>query len=69
MGKRIECEVRAAKVPFNGQMIDGVEVTCTDCDHVETAGGTSEKSVKRCLAMMRENCPEGEDNYYVSDDE
>lgn len=69
MSKRIECEVKAAEVEFNGRLIDGVEVTCTDCGHVETAGGTSDKSVKRCLAQMRDNCPEGKDNYYVSDDD
>lgn len=69
MGRRIECEVRSKQVEFNGRMIDGVEVTCTDCGHVETAGGESSASVRRCLAQMRENCPEGEDNFYVGDDE
>ena len=69
MGRKIDCEVQAAEVEFNGQLIDGVEVTCTNCGHVETAGGTSERSVKRCLAMMRENCPEDEENYYVVDDD
>ena len=29
--------------------------------------GTGEKSIKRCLILMREQCPEDEANFYVED--
>lgn len=67
--KSIPCEIRGVDVEFQGRTIDGVEATCTDCGHTETAGGTGDKSVKRCLALMRENCPENGNNFYVADDE
>lgn len=69
MGRRVDCEVRHATVNFNGRNYDGVEVTCTECGHAEEAAGESDKSVRRCLAQMRDNCPEGESNFYVADDE
>lgn len=66
---RIECEVRAA-TPTNGQGVrqDGVEVECGDCGHCETAFGTGPKSVRRALIKLRDNCPEGETNFYVAAD-
>lgn len=67
--RKVPCEVEDAQVEFNDRLIDGVSVTCTDCGHEETAGGTSEASVKRCLAQMGENCPEGERNFYVDAEE
>jgi hypothetical protein len=30
--------------------------------------GTSEASVRRCLVMLREECPRGERNFYVDAD-
>ena len=67
MGNKVDCEVRGVEVEFNGRPIDGVEATCTQCGHTEESGGTSNKSVKRCLVMMRRNCPQNEENFYVSD--
>jgi len=52
-----------------GRMIDGVVAICTRCDHEVESYGTSERSVKRCLALMREECPEGESNFYVDENE
>jgi hypothetical protein len=65
MGRRIPCEVRSTDV----EGVPGVEVTCTDCGNVTTSKGETDRSVRRCLALMREECPEGEDNYYVDADE
>lgn len=46
--------------------IDGVEATCSRCGHVTESYGTSEASVKRCLAKLREECPRHEKNWYVA---
>ena len=34
-------------------------------DHSTESYGTGDKSVKRCLALMRDECPMGENNFYV----
>lgn len=69
MGKRIECTVDHA-IALDGDYgtVMGVRVTCPRCDHSTEAFGTSARSVRRCLARMREECPLDEENYYVTDD-
>jgi ribosomal protein S27E len=53
----------------SGNFIDGVTVTCERCGHQTESFGTSDSSVRRCLVLLREECPEGENNFYVTDDE
>lgn len=66
---RIDCEVNYDTMENDeGITVDGVFVTCSRCGHVVESYGTGEKSVKRCLALMREECPRGEKNYYNADD-
>jgi hypothetical protein len=45
--------------------VEGVEVTCDRCGHCEESFGTDEASLRRCAALLRENCPQGESNFYV----
>lgn len=49
--------------------LEGVQVECGRCGHVEEAFGTSESSILSCAARLRENCPRGEKNFYVTDDD
>lgn len=51
-----------------GQLVPGCVATCSQCQHKEESFGDGIKSQKRCLAMLRENCPEGESNFYVNPD-
>jgi hypothetical protein len=51
----------------DGREIDSVEVTCKRCDHTTQSYGDSAASVRRCLVLLREECPRGESNYYVAD--
>jgi hypothetical protein len=46
----------------------GRRATCTRCGEQQESFGTEEASVKRCLVLLRENCPKGEQNFYVSAD-
>jgi hypothetical protein len=65
---RVDCEVSYVTLTNdNGIDVDGVEVVCSRCGHKTQSFGTGERSVKRCLALMREECPEGECNFYVGD--
>lgn len=48
--------------------VEGVEVTCDRCGHSEESYGTSEGSLQRCAARLREYYPRGEDNFYIVDE-
>ncbi len=65
---KVACEVEEVLIDDNGREQPGVEVTCTRCDHVTQSFGTSEKSVKRCLVLLREECPNNENNFYSVDE-
>ena len=45
-----------------------VEVTCGRCGHSVRSWGDSDSSVRRCLVLLREECPEGENNFYIAED-
>jgi hypothetical protein len=51
----------------NGRMIEGVEATCTRCGHTTESFGTSDASIRRCLILLREECPKEERNFYVEE--
>ena len=46
-----------------------VSATCLICGHTTESRGTSERSVRRCLALLRDECPAGEENFYDCDDD
>ena len=49
--------------------VDSIQVTCSRCDHTTESFGTGTASVKRCLALLREECPNCENNYYYGERE
>lgn len=49
----------------DGRELEGVCAQCDRCGYETESFGTSEASVKRCLVLMREECPQGETNYYI----
>lgn len=62
------CEVEECLVKNKeGRLIPGVVVTCGRCEHATESCGTGENSIKRCFALMREECPQGEENFYVEE--
>lgn len=66
---RVDCEVVEVELETeSGKSVEGVEVTCLRCGHATQSYGTSDASVKRCLVLLREECPEDEKNYYVVDE-
>jgi hypothetical protein len=52
-----------------GHCTEGVQATCSRCEHVTESFGSSDVSVRRCLALSREECPKGERNSYVGEEE
>lgn len=62
---KVACDVFETELDGDHGTVDGVEATCSRCDHTTQSFGTSEASVRRCLVLMREECPRGEDNFYI----
>lgn len=65
---KVECEVEETELEGDiGRVIEGVRATCERCGHETESFGTGENSVKRCLVLMREQCPNNETNFYVGE--
>jgi hypothetical protein len=67
---KIKCEI-SEEVRDNdeGHEQECVVATCSRCDHQEESWGTSESSIRRCLVLLRENCPRDERNFYSVSEE
>jgi hypothetical protein len=65
----MEVPVTIEEVELEGDhgMVDGVEATCTRCGHTTESFGTGDPSRRRCLALLREECPNEERNFYVEE--
>lgn len=70
MGTRTECVIEhdVALEAEDGRTVIGVRATCTCCDAMTEAFGTTSASVRRALARMHEECEEGEGSFFYSDD-
>lgn len=67
---QVAAEIEEADIEDEADQIrPGICATCTRCGHETLSYGTSEASIKRCLALLREECPQGETNFYVADDD
>jgi hypothetical protein len=64
---KIKCEVTEVTLQGDRGEVDGVMATCSRCDHSTESFGTGDNSVKRCLVLLKEGCPQGENNYYVEE--
>ena len=66
---RVVCDVEEVTLTNDeGLDVESVEATCRKCGHVTESFGTDDPSIKRCLALMREECPKGQWNFYVGGD-
>lgn len=66
---RVECEVSTVQLEGDYVEVEGVTAECPRCSHQTESFGTSDASIKRCLVLMREECPRDENNYYVASGE
>jgi hypothetical protein len=48
-----------------GGVIPGLLLTCDKCGHTVEVYGTSGVSARRGAIMLRDECPDGDDNFYV----
>jgi hypothetical protein len=64
---RVSCSIQFTELENDdGLTVEAVCATCSRCDHETQSFGTSARSIRRCL-LMREECPEGEDNFYTGE--
>lgn len=63
---RVECEFVLIELEDDfGNTQPSVKAICSECGHEVESYGQSSGSMSRCLAVMRDECPEGRRNYYV----
>lgn len=55
---------RSQQMNEEGLLVDGVTVSCNRCGESKFSFGTTERSTKRCLALLSENCPKDQNNFY-----
>ena len=61
----VDCDITDIEMDgSNGYPVASVLAECRICGFVTSSYGTSEASIRRCLAMMREECPRRQRNYY-----
>ena len=64
----VNCKVRRVDLENEeGIMVPGLEVECTKCGHTTESFGQRGRSLRRCLALMGETCPD-EDNFYTTEE-
>jgi hypothetical protein len=67
---KVKCSVGDIElVGEHSDQIPSICVTCDRCDHQVEVFGQSMRSVRRGLIMLREECPMGEGNFYVAEEE
>ena len=65
---KIKCSIEETYLENDsGIEVESVIATCSKCGHTTESFGTSEASIKRCLAIMNDECPRGENNFYIED--
>jgi len=52
----------------HGGDVPSVIVECSRCGHSTESFGTGEASIRRCLVLLRQECPNDEDNWYYDED-
>jgi tRNA(Ile2) C34 agmatinyltransferase TiaS len=62
---RVRCAVEHFDMVGKYGLVPGTCAMCPRCGHSTESFGESDASIKRCLVLMRKECPEGESNYYV----
>ena len=62
---RVYCEIEEVELDGDYTTVEGVEAPCQRCLHTTESYGTDEPSIRRCLALMREECPRKESNFYI----
>jgi hypothetical protein len=66
---RVPVEIEEIELDGDHAPVPSIQATCQRCGHETQSFGTSEKSVKRCLVLLRKECRNEESNFYVASEE
>ena len=62
----VNCELEFGDMENDsGDVVEGVSATCSRCGHTTESFGTGMRSIRRCLVLMRDECPYNEENFYT----
>jgi hypothetical protein len=63
---RVRCKVVYGKAENDyGREMPCVRAICSKCDSETMSFGQGDASTKRCLVLLRQQCPRGENNLYT----
>jgi hypothetical protein len=65
---KVQVEIEEIELEGDYAPVPSVCARCSRCGHETESYGTGTGSVKRCLVLLREECPEDENNFYVADE-
>jgi hypothetical protein len=65
---QVTCSIEETEMEGDYGTLPGVVALCLRCGNETHSFGQTGRSVRRCLVLMREACPNHENNYYVADD-
>lgn len=68
MTRRVRCTIEEVELKGDYGPVDGVEATCSRCEHAAEAFGTHAAAIRRALVTLREECPNHEDNFYFDEE-
>lgn len=60
----VRVEVIYTELDGDYGMVDGIEVSCSKCSHYVEVFGQHEGSINKACAMLNEECPNNENNFY-----
>lgn len=66
---RVKATSETVEIDGDYVSVEGIRLTCERCGHEVEVYGTEERSLLRAAVMLKEECPKGERNYYVVDDD
>jgi len=61
---KIQCQIDQIELDGDYGSVMSVQATCSKCGHSTKSYGTGQSSINRCLALLNEGCPSGENNLY-----
>jgi hypothetical protein len=65
---RITASIEEVELDGEFGLVAGVAATCNKCDHSTESFGTEGGSIRRCLVLLREECPGKEGNFYMEEE-
>lgn len=64
---KVDVEIDEEEIEGDYRTIDGLRLTCLRCSHTTEVFGRSVESAHRGALQLRDECPNGENNFYMVD--